>query len=76
MDDFVNEGTIQTIIKAVGATCSGSRKRYVNIQDDLPEGWSLSSTLGMFGLGAIASGTKTALPAIDPEAAKEMFAKL
>jgi hypothetical protein len=76
LDDFVNEGTIQAIIKAVGSTCSGSRKRYVNVQDDLPEGWSLSSTLGMFGLGAIAPGTRTAPPAIDPDVAKEMFAKL
>ena len=76
LDDFVNEGTIQTIIRAVGSTCAGSRKRYINVQDDLPEGWSLSSTLGMFGLGAIAPGTKTAQPAIDPEVAKETFAKL
>jgi len=48
----------------------------VNVQDDLPEGWSISSTLGMFGLGAIAPSTRNAPPALDPEVAKEMFAKL
>lgn len=30
----------------------------------------------MIGLGAIAPGAKNAAPAIDPEVAKEMFAKL
>jgi len=30
----------------------------------------------MIGLGKIAPGAKPATPAIDPEAAKEMFAKL
>lgn len=71
----MNEGTIQSIIRAVGSTCVGARTRYVNVQDDIPEGWSLSSTLGMFGLGAI-SPVKPATPVIDPETAKEMFSKL
>lgn len=77
LDDFVNEGTIQKIIRSVGQTCTISRGKYVSIQDDLPEGWSIGSTLTMIGLGAIApAGTKTATPVIDPELAKEMFAKL
>ena len=76
LDDFVNEGTIQSIIRSVGSTCSGARTRYVKIQDDVPEGWSLSSTLGMFGLGAISPNVKSAPPALDPEVAKEMFSKL
>ena len=54
-----------------------SRGKYVAIQDDLPEGWSIGSTLTMLGLGSIApTGTKTTAPVIDPELAKEMFAKL
>jgi hypothetical protein len=48
----------------------------VAIQDDLPEGWTITNTLSMIGLGSIAPGTNTAPPTIDPEAAKEMFAKL
>lgn len=46
------------------------------LQEDLPEGWSLSTTLNMIGLGAIAPGAKTATPVIDPELAKEMLAQL
>lgn len=46
------------------------------IQEDLPEGWTLNSTLSMIGLGSIAPGAKTAAPTIDPEVAKEMFTKL
>jgi hypothetical protein len=30
----------------------------------------------MIGLGSVAPGAKTAKPVIDPEAAKEMFARL
>ena len=48
----------------------------MTIQDDLPEGWTITNTLSMIGLGSIAPGAKTAAPAIDPEVAKDMFAKL
>lgn len=76
LEDFVNEGTIQRVLRSVGVACAAARTQYVEIQDDMPEGWSLSSTLGMFGLGAIAPGPKNTAPAIDPEVAKEMFALL
>ncbi len=44
LDDFVNEGIIQKIIRAVGEHCENSKQEYVEIQDDLPEGWTLKST--------------------------------
>ena len=76
LDDFVNEGTIQKIIRSVGKTCVTSRGKYIAIQEDLPEGWSISTTLSMIGLGSVAPGAKTTQPVIDPEAAKEMFTRL
>ncbi|RDW82207.1 DUF1741-domain-containing protein [Coleophoma cylindrospora] len=77
LDDFVNEGIIQKIIRSVGSTTVTAREKYVEIQDDLPEGWSISSTLNMFGLGGmVAGGARPTTPAIDPELAKELFAKL
>ena len=76
LDDFVNEGTIQKIIRSVGQTCLVSRGKYVAVQEDLPEGWSISTTLNMIGLGGIAPGAKTAAPVLDPEVAKEIFAQL
>ena len=60
----------------MGQTCAGSRGEYVAILDDIPEGWSISNTLSMIGLGAIAPGARPKTPVIDPEAAKEMFTKL
>jgi len=60
----------------VGYTSAGLRTEYVAVQDDLPEGWTLSTTLNMIGLGAIAPGGRPITPVIDPEAAKEMFSKL
>lgn len=76
LEDFVNEGAIQKIIRSVGQESAELRSAYVEIQEDLPEGWTLSSTLSMIGLGKIAPGAKPTTPVIDPEAAKELFAKL
>lgn len=77
LNDFVNEDTIQKVIKSVGYTCQGLRDQFVNIQEDLPEAWTLTNTLAMIGLGAIAPGPKTdKKPVYDAETAKQMFAEL
>ncbi|KAI0843257.1 DUF1741-domain-containing protein [Hypoxylon sp. FL0890] len=77
LNDFVNEATIQKIVRCVGHTCRNLRGQYVEILQDLPEGWSISTTLNMIGLGAIAPGAKAnQKPTYDPEVAKQMFAKL
>lgn len=77
LNDFVNEDTIQKVIKSVGYTCQGLRDQFVNIQEDLPEAWTLTNTLAMIGLGAIAPGPKTdKKPVYDAETAKQMFSEL
>lgn len=78
LNDFVNEAAIQKVVRCVGQTCRNLRGQYVDIQEDLPEGWSIANTLGMFGLGAIAPGARSApkKPTYDPEVAKQMFSKL
>ncbi|ORY63922.1 uncharacterized protein BCR38DRAFT_409334 [Pseudomassariella vexata] len=78
LNDFVNEAAIQKIIRCVGQTCRNLRLQYIDIQEDLPEGWSITTTLSMIGLGSIAPGTKPnpKKPVYDPEVAKQMFAKL
>lgn len=77
LNDFVNEAAIQKIIRCVGYTCRNLRGQYIDIIQDLPEGWSISNTLNMIGLGAIAPGAKAnQKPAYDPEEAKQLFAKL
>ncbi|KFY52512.1 hypothetical protein V496_08388 [Pseudogymnoascus sp. VKM F-4515 (FW-2607)] len=75
LEDFVNEAAIQKIITSTGDTSSRLRTKYVAVQNDLPEGWSLASAFGMLGLGGLI-GAKPAAPVIDPEAAKKMFAEL
>lgn len=76
LDDFVNESSIQKIVRGVGLSCAALRNGYVAVQDDVPEGWTLTSTLIFFGLRALAPGAKerTAPPTV--EEAKEMFAAL
>lgn len=77
LNDFVNEDTIQKIIKGVGHTCQKLRTQFVDVQEDIAEGWTLSSTLNMIGLGAIAPGVKPEKkPVYDADTAKKMFSEL
>ncbi|KAJ9270834.1 hypothetical protein DTO212C5_3059 [Paecilomyces variotii] len=74
--DFVNEATIQKIVKGIGVSCAALRNGYVAVQDDVPEGWSLTSTLIFFGLRALAPGARDKASPPTPEEAKEMLAAL
>lgn len=76
LDDFVNETTIHKIVKGFGHSCAELRNGYVAVQDDIPEGWTISSTLTFFGLGVIAPGPKEKVAPPTAEEAKELFAAL
>ncbi|KNG85956.1 hypothetical protein ANOM_005414 [Aspergillus nomiae NRRL 13137] len=76
LDDFVNETSIQKIVKGVGLSCAAVRNGYVAVQDDAPEGWTLFSTLVYFGLGAFSPSKKDKASPPSAEEAKEMFAML
>ncbi|KAI0389701.1 hypothetical protein F5Y17DRAFT_109396 [Xylariaceae sp. FL0594] len=77
LNDFVNEAAIQKIVRCVGQTCKNLRSQYLDISEDLPEGWSLAHTLNAIGLGKIAPGVKAnQKPTYDADTAKQMFAKL
>ena len=75
LNDFVNEGTIQKIVQGVGQACAGLRNGYVAVQDDLPQGWTLSNTLIFFGLRALAP-RKDRPTTPSAEEAREAFAAL
>jgi hypothetical protein len=74
LDDFVNESTIQKIVKGTGLSCAGLRNTYVAVQDDLPEGWTLSNTLIFFGLRILAPGNKDKAATSTADEIKETFA--
>ena len=76
LDDFVNEPTIQQVVKGIGATCATVRNGYVAVQEDLPEGWNLNSTLVFIGLRVLAPGAKNTPAPPSEEEAKELFAML
>ncbi|KAI4117452.1 MAG: hypothetical protein LQ345_002317 [Seirophora villosa] len=79
LEDFVDDATIQQIIRGFGALCSQSRDKYVAIQEDIQEGWTLSSTLKYIGLGVLAP-SRSSTPAPNPpsrtEDTKDPFALL
>ncbi|KXH63483.1 hypothetical protein CNYM01_05437 [Colletotrichum nymphaeae SA-01] len=77
LNDFVNEATIKKIIRCIGHTCESLTTQFVDVQDDLPEGWTFNGTLRMIGLGAVARGPKPEKkPVYDAETMKQMFTKL
>ncbi|QUC16195.1 uncharacterized protein UV8b_00436 [Ustilaginoidea virens] len=76
-NDFVNESTIQKIVQCVGYTCQALRLDYIDVQDDLPEGWTWSNTLNLIGLGLIVRGPKPdKKPLHDVATAKQLFSEL
>lgn len=76
LDDFVNDAIIQKMIRGFGDECLRLRDAYVAVQDDLPEGWTLGSTLSYIGLGALAPGSRPSTPTPAAEATKSLFAAL
>ncbi|CAG5155381.1 uncharacterized protein ALTATR162_LOCUS3633 [Alternaria atra] len=76
LDDFVNDAIIQDMVACFGDTCTKLRDAYVAVQDDMPEGWSLGSTLSYIGLGALAPNSRPTTPVPAPEEAKSLFAGL
>ncbi|KAF2708449.1 DUF1741-domain-containing protein [Pleomassaria siparia CBS 279.74] len=76
LDDFVNDGIIQKMIGSFGDTCSTLRDAYVAVQDDMPEGWTLGSTLNYIGLGVLAPASRPSTPVPPVEESKSLFAAL
>ncbi|ATY60254.1 hypothetical protein A9K55_006123 [Cordyceps militaris] len=77
LNDFINEDAMTTIVTCIGKASQVIRADYIDVQDDLPEGWTFSTALGLLGLGAIAPGTKQEKkPIYDAATAKQMFTKL
>jgi hypothetical protein len=76
LDDFVNESSIEKIVKGVAISCGALRNGYVAVQDDSPEGWTLIGTLIYFGLGVLSPSKRERPAPPSPEEAKEMFAAL
>lgn len=54
LEDFVNEGATHRIVYGFSKACAESRNKYTAIQEDLPEGWNLTSALTYIGLGILA----------------------
>jgi hypothetical protein len=76
LDDFVNDTIIKDMITCFGSTCQDVREAYIAIQDDVPEAWSLGSTLRTIGLGVLAPGSRPTTPTPNPEETKSLFAAL
>lgn len=75
LEDFVDDLAIKKVVRGLGAVCSRSRDKYVAIQEDIEEGWTLSSTLKYIGLAALAP-SRSSTPNPHAEDTKDLFAAL
>jgi hypothetical protein len=73
LEDFVNERTIQSLVRGIGYTCGVARESYIAVHDDMPEGWNLNSALVYVGLRSLAPEAKRKKPPASEEEAKELF---
>lgn len=76
LEDFVNDAVIQDMIQCFGDSCLKLRNAYVAVQDDVPEPWTLGSTLTYIGLGALAPASRPTTPVLAHDEAKLLFAAL
>ncbi|KAF4548238.1 Hypothetical protein D9617_30g011430 [Elsinoe fawcettii] len=74
MARLADETIMTKINETIGAGCAALRDKYVSIQNDIPEGWSLGGTLGYVGLGSLAGVKPAPVPPTEEEA-KIMFAE-
>ena len=73
LDDFVNETAMSHMAYGIGRIFSSIRDSYVAVQDDLPEGWNLNSTLTFIGLRALSPDSKNKKVPPTDEEARELF---
>ena len=69
----MNESAMMQIVYGIGRVCSRVRDSYVATQDDMPEGWTLSSTLTFVGLRSLSPDPKNKKIPPTEEEAKELF---
>ncbi len=73
LEDFINEKTIQSLVRGIGHACALSRDSYLAVHDDAPEGWNLNSALVYVGLRAFAPEATRKKAVLAEEDARELF---
>lgn len=76
LEDFVDDGVIRKLSIGMSSTFLEMRDDYLEVQEDLPEGWDISSTLTYFGLSRITPGSKSSPGTLSAEEARTAFANL
>ena len=76
LEDFVNDATIRHIAEGMGQAFASMRDAYLLVQDDLTEGWGLSSPLSLFGLGSAPPSPKGTARAMSEQDLKSALSSL
>lgn len=76
LEDFVNDATIRHIVEGMGQAFASMRDAYLLVQDDLSEGWGLSSPLSLFGLGNAPPSPKGTARTMSEQDLKNAFSSL
>ncbi|RMD42118.1 hypothetical protein DV735_g3005, partial [Chaetothyriales sp. CBS 134920] len=72
LEDFVNQDSINLLVKGLAHSCQQIRDGYAAVQDDEVNAWSLSTTLNFVGLRALSPERNKPSPPTEEEA-KALF---
>ena len=64
---------MQQLVQGIGIVCIRARDSYVDVQDDMPEGWNLNSTLAFIGLRSLSPEPRTKKVPPTEDEARDLF---
>ncbi|KAL9093402.1 MAG: hypothetical protein Q9159_000256 [Coniocarpon cinnabarinum] len=68
IEEYTNEAVLRKAGEGMSSACNSARNAYVDIQDDIPEGWDLNGTLSWVGLGRFTKkGSSAQHPALNED---------
>lgn len=73
LEDFIDETTIQSLVRGISHASGVARDSYLAVFDDMPESWNLNSALVYVGLRVLAPDARRKTPPPSEEEAKELF---
>lgn len=74
IEDYANDGVLRRTGDGMSHTFIDIRDAYLEIQEDAPDGWDLSSTLTWVGLGRLTNHTKPQQAQLSEDDIKVAFA--
>ena len=76
IEDYANDDVLRKIGEGMSHAFSDVRNAYLEIQEDIPEGWDMNSTLSWVGLGRLTNAPKSQQSNLSEDDMRLAFAAL